>query len=634
MQHAAAAPLSMQSDPAVIARTALGSLPGTVAAGVWRDGVAAYGQAPVAAAQDTLFEIGSISKVFTGLLLAQAVEQRELQLDDTLGKLLGGEIKLTANVAGITLRQLVTHSACLPRMPDNFKPEDGLRNPYRHYDRAALWSALSALSLPQAAPCSGDYSNMGFAVLGELLSRHYGKSWAQLVQERITGPLGMRDTALHPGDRAGRMAAPYAGRNPVSQWDFLAFAGAGGLRSTTADMMLFSKAVLAGRQGPLGAAAERLLQPLNQYQGGDIGYGVMMRGPARHRAYFHGGATGGYRASWLLLPDTNESLVVLASNAESAVDAAEGDIMAVRYGVATTRIATDSGTLPAYGGVYRIDAKAAFTFVAQDGMLHGRLTGQPFEPLTAAAPDVFTFPGVGAEFTFKREQGKVAAVTLRQRGAVVEAPRTAEAAPALASHAGLTQETYGGAYVSPNPPLSFDVKARAGQLIVQLSQQPALPVFPVAGKPDWFAYDVVAAETQFERNANGKVIALVLHQNGRAIRAERQAPAPLALEATPVYLRGSMNAWGTRDRLQAVAPGVYAVTLDLAQGEHQFKIGSEDWQRVDLGAAAGSRLAAEGRLGLSPAGENLSFVVPAQARYEFRVDASVPGAPQVSVRAL
>ncbi|MBY0241701.1 MAG: serine hydrolase [Burkholderiaceae bacterium] len=555
---AIAAPLSMQSDPALIAKITLNGLPGAAAAGVWRNGEAAFGHAPAAAAQDALFEIGSASKVFTGLLLAQAVEKGDLQLDDTVAKLLGSAVALTPNVANITLRQLVTHTSCLPRLPANLVTEDGTANPYRQYDRAMLWSALSALSLPRAAPCKAEYSNMGFAVLGELLAQRYAKDWTTLVEQRITGPLGMHDTVLKLGGKAGRFAAPHSGHQPTSQWDFIAFAGAGGLRSTPADMLLFSKAILAGGKGPLGGAAERLLQPLEKFGGGEIGYAIMINGPAERRTYSHGGATGGFRTAWLLLPDTKEALVVMASNGDAAIGSAESDILAARYGIATSSMALDSIALPAYVGVYRLDAGGKLTFVAQDGRLYGRLTGQPFAPLTSAAPDVFTLPNVGAEFTFGRDPGdknKVVGVTLRQRGGVLTGKRTEQAPPAMASHGFITQETYGGMYVAPMPPLNFNINARAGQLILKLNEQPAIPLFPVDGKADRFAADVVAAEVQFERDASGKVVALVLHQNGQTVRAKRQIPAPLAFDATPVYLRGSMNSWGTRDRLQAVAPG-------------------------------------------------------------------------------
>nr|WP_260115490.1 DUF3471 domain-containing protein [Pseudoduganella ginsengisoli] len=186
---------------------------------------------------------------------------------------------------------------------------------------------------------------------------------------------------------------------------------------------------------------------------------------------------------------------------------------------------TDTAALAAYNGVYRLEGKGAFTFVAQDGQLYGRLTGQPFMPLTAAAPDVFTFPGAGAEFTFTREQGKVAAVTLRQRGAVLEGQRTGKAPPAQAMDPAVTQEAFGGAYVSAMPPLNFSVQARAGQLTVKLNEQPALPVFAMEGRTDRFAYDVVTAEMQFERDAGGKVTGLVLYQNGQVLRAARQVHA-------------------------------------------------------------------------------------------------------------
>lgn len=535
----------MQSDPDQIARATLGKLPGMAAAGIWRNGVAAYGLAdsaatssaasfatlsaassvlPSAAISNTapLFEIGSVSKVFTGLLMAQAVERGDFSLDDNLGKLLQDPAPLNPHVAAVTVRQLLTHSSCLPRMPANFPPEDAIGNPYRSYDRAMLWSAVAALTLKKAGPCEAEYSNMGFAVLGELLSQRYGKPWAQLVAEGVTTPLGMADTLQQLGDKASRRAPSYAGKKPVSQWDFMAFAGAGALRSSAADMLTFSRAVLAGRKGPLGAAGERMLQPLGRFGGGEIGYGILMAGPPERRAYFHDGGTGGYSTNWTLLPDTQEAMIVMASNAEAPSGLASGDILALRYQAAATHMAVDAGSLPAFAGVYRIDARSAFTFVVQDGQLQGRLTGQPFGALTAAAADVFTFPHVGAEFTFRREGGKVAGVTLRQRGAMLEAQRSAEAAPAAAYDRALTEAAMGGHYLASQQSLDFAVKVERGQLMVKLNDQPTMPVFAVAGKADRYAYDVVAAEIQFERDAEGRVAALVLFQNGGTVRAQRK----------------------------------------------------------------------------------------------------------------
>lgn len=555
---AATAPLGMQSQPEAVARSVLGERPGGVAVGLWRDDKASYaelrrdglGEAAVRQPErvsQLLFEIGSISKVFTGLLLAQAVERGDLAPDDTLGKLLPSllpapqaqALKLKPEVAVITLRQLVTHTSCLPRMPANF-PDLNAANPYPAYTRAMMLAELSALK-PQRAPCAAEYSNFGFAVLGELLSLRYGKTWEALVIERIARPLGMSDTFQHLAerttDRPPRMAPPFSGDKPASLWDFDAFAGAGSLRSTAPDMLAFGRALMAGRGGPLGAAAERVLQPLEHFNGADIGYALIMRGPAARRTYFHSGGTGGFRTQLLLMPDVAQAAIVMVSNAEAQPDAFGADVLAARYKVGDTSIALEAAALPQYAGVFRVDPKIAFTFVVQDGKLYGRLTGQPYAAMTAAAPDVFTLPQFGAEFTFGRENGKVASMVLRQHGGEMRAQRTAEPAPAVAFDNAITPERYAGHYLSKGeraPKIDFDVRADGGQLWARVDQQPLLPVFPVEGKADRFAWDVVAAELQFERDAGGAVTALVLHQEGRtirALRAEKASSAPGAAGA-------------------------------------------------------------------------------------------------------
>ena len=180
---AGAQALSMDSDPATMAWLALGELQhGQAAVGVWRDGKALEalvraGDAvpPPVPGAPPLFEIGSISKVFTGLLLAQAVERGDLGLDDRLGDVLAGKVAFSSPaVASITLRQLVTHSSCLPRLPPDFRDAGPPESPYRRYDRPRMWAALASLQLTQAPPCEASYSNLGFGLLGEILSERYG----------------------------------------------------------------------------------------------------------------------------------------------------------------------------------------------------------------------------------------------------------------------------------------------------------------------------------------------------------------------------------------------------------------------------------------------------------------------------
>ena len=366
---------SLASDPSELAKAALGSQPGAAAVGLWRDGKATYGYAR----NDTtghavlgddqpqaLFEIGSISKVFTGLLLAQAVERGEVRLDDNLGTMLQGQAKLPEPVAAITLKQLVTHSSCLPRMPANFAGDAAPENPYPNYGWDKMLAALAAVKLSTPPPCDAVYSNLGVALLGELLSQRYHRPWDELVRERITDPLGMKDTVRSLGDKAPRLAVPYSGSTAASPWEMQAFAGAGGLRSTAADMLTFGRAILAGKAGPLGAAAERLVTPLGKIDFNDIGFAVQMRGPDSKRTYMHDGGTGGYRTSWLLMPDTNEVAIVMVSNAEAPIGRVTSDIFTSRYPMSSQIVVGDTSRFSDFSGVFRINKNMAFTFVVQD----------------------------------------------------------------------------------------------------------------------------------------------------------------------------------------------------------------------------------------------------------------------------
>ncbi|RYD63197.1 MAG: hypothetical protein EOP83_12755, partial [Verrucomicrobiaceae bacterium] len=150
------------------------------------------------APEKRVFEIGSITKVFTGLLLADAVEAKKVRLDSTLKELLGDEVTFAdPDVAAITLVQLSTHTSGLPRLPDNMGWFIGLSNdPYKKYDRKDALKFLAKAELDHAPPFPASYSNYGVGLLGELLSGIQQKSYADLVAEKITGPLGMKDTVV------------------------------------------------------------------------------------------------------------------------------------------------------------------------------------------------------------------------------------------------------------------------------------------------------------------------------------------------------------------------------------------------------------------------------------------------------
>jgi CubicO group peptidase (beta-lactamase class C family) len=445
-------PLTLASDPAVLAKAALGAERGTLVVGTLRNGQPAYGAAynpeppsaprPIASgsAEQPMFEIGSVTKVFTGLLLAQAVERGDLKLDDTVGKLLAEKNARAADdkvegvpaaVAAVTLRQLVTHTGCLPVMADGVTGGAPLAEQFRTFDKPMFWAALARIRPTAAAPpCEAAYSNFGMALLGQLLAEHYQTSWGELVRARITEPLGMNDTVITLGDKASRMAPAFAGDRREPLFDMLAYAPASALRSTAADMMTFSRAILAGAAGPLGPAAARMLTPLARYEGAEIGYAVMVRGPeGGRRTYWHAGLTEGYRTLWLLAPDTGEALIVLASNARAPMQALMLAIGKSRYPVSSAEVPIDAGRLDDYKGEYRVNKAKVLSFTVRGGKLLVRESGRGYNALTPTGTDRFAVVGIGAQLVFRRDaRNAVVGVSLAQGGSQIDAQRVGEAA--------------------------------------------------------------------------------------------------------------------------------------------------------------------------------------------------------------
>ena len=118
---------------------------------------------------DTIFEIGSVTKVFTSLLLADMVARNEVALNDPIAKYLPSDVKTPGrNGQSITLEDLATHTSGLPRLPTNFAPKDPA-NPYADFSVPQLYEFLSTYTLSRDIGSQYDYSNLGGGLLGHLL---------------------------------------------------------------------------------------------------------------------------------------------------------------------------------------------------------------------------------------------------------------------------------------------------------------------------------------------------------------------------------------------------------------------------------------------------------------------------------
>jgi len=263
---------------------------------------------------DTIFEIGSISKVFTSLLLADMVNRREVTLDDPAAKYLPEHVKMPARSGkSITLLDLSTHSSGLPRIPGNMKWGDPL-NPYADYSVDDLYQFLSGYELSRDPGSEIEYSNLGAGLLGHLLAYRTGADYERLIETRITRPLGMPDTGITlSSSMKQRMATGHSAMlAPVVNWDFPALAGAGALRSSANDMLTFLEAFLNYRESPLAPAMNAMLEvrrPVGTTKF-EVGLGWSILGDW----VWHEGGTGGFR-SWAGYDPKERIGVVVLSNA-------------------------------------------------------------------------------------------------------------------------------------------------------------------------------------------------------------------------------------------------------------------------------------------------------------------------------
>lgn len=292
----------------------------------------------------TRFELGSVTKVFTGVLLADMVVRGEVRLDQPVVDLLPRGTRVpAAGATPITLAALATHTAGLPYMPANFRPRDR-RDPFADYGVPELYAFLAGYRPPRAVGAAFEYSNVGAALLGHALARRLGTSYDAAVTSRVLGPLGLRETsATVPEVQHGTLAVGYdaAGR-ALPPWHLGAFAAAGALRASADDLLRF----LAANLMPGAAPALRRALPLAQavhYRGPDgqsMGLGWSReRTPDGRQLLVHGGRTGGF-ATFVALDLTRRRGVVVLRNTP-------GDVPALGLSLLARAAAPTPATAPA-----------------------------------------------------------------------------------------------------------------------------------------------------------------------------------------------------------------------------------------------------------------------------------------------
>jgi len=271
----------------------------------------------------TLFEIGSITKTFTGLLLAIAVERGEVRLDQPVRELLPDSWKVPQRgERELTLLELATHSSGLPENPPSLvralvlNPKLQL-NPFAEFDKQRLADCLAEVKLKDKVAPPVSYSNLGMGLLGDALALRAGKSYGELVRERIAAPLKLADTLVVASDeQQARTAVGHDGRGEVvPYWSFAALDGAGALRSTADDMLTYLAAQCGQLDSPLkGAIAASQVKRSPAFGVMHIGLAWLIRNHRGQDVYWHNGGTNCFTSFAAYCQQPRVALVVLSNS--------------------------------------------------------------------------------------------------------------------------------------------------------------------------------------------------------------------------------------------------------------------------------------------------------------------------------
>jgi D-alanyl-D-alanine-carboxypeptidase/D-alanyl-D-alanine-endopeptidase len=395
-------------------------------------------QAKEKATNLTVYEIGSLSKVFTSLLLADAVSRKEIDLNAAVD---------VANPAGIRLPSrddrsikwidLSTHRAGLPRLPGNL-PLTDLVNPYHDYDSKKAATFLNQYELPRQPGKSHEYSNFGASVLGYLVAQKAGKSYQQLLQERIAEPLKMADcTVSLTSDQKKRLATPHDQfGSATSLWTFADLPGAGGIHATMRDMMRFAKAQLTPPTGTLGDAIELAWKQHSEADasGPAMGLGWMIAGDGQTR--WHNGQTGGSHSALFINRQLKCAVIVLCNTAVTEVDQLALQLVMKAAGQEvkpepsktsdkdSNKLAIDAKLRSRLVGRYQLTPNFIFTVSDRDGHLMVGITNQPTQEVFPDSPTRWSYRGVDATLEFNlTKTGPAKSLVLHQNGAKQTARR-------------------------------------------------------------------------------------------------------------------------------------------------------------------------------------------------------------------
>lgn len=496
--------------------------------------------------ENTLYEIGSITKVFTGILLAKQVIDGEVKLDDPVEKYLpeGLEVPHMGSLE-VTLGHLSDHTSGLPRLPSNFNPANP-NNPYVDYSEAQLLEFVTTYKPTRPVGSQYEYSNLAQGFLGYVLALNQKTTYEALLQKALTGPLDMGQTGITLHDKMREKLAPgHNNGREVENWDLSTLAGAGGIRSSATDMVKFLEANLGLRNSDLQPAMQLAMAKRHDRAGAGVALGWHLATKGDTTAFWHNGGTGGYRAYAGVVPAQKLGVVVL-TNSTTSVD----DIGAYLLGLSTSL--REVKPLLANEIANRIDGEGfrnAWTFFnevkeggleaydASENSLNNLGYDYLEKDIDAALavfkmnielyPESFNVYDSYGEALLKKGSSTAAIENYKKsielnpgntNGIEVLKSLGVAAGPADVEVPESVLDSYLGIY-AVQPTFKIEITREGSRLFGQATGQPRFEMFPKNERE--FYLKAVAAQIVFDV-VDGKVPSFTLYQNGAEIKAIKE----------------------------------------------------------------------------------------------------------------
>ena len=379
---------------------------------------------------ETLYEIGSITKTMTGLMLADGVTRGRYDVDEPVASLLGDGIEVDER---ITLRRLSTHTSGLTRLPSNMFPSDP-RNPYAAYSEQHLLAFLKKPSMQSEPGTEASYSNIGVGLLGYALAKHEQTSYEDLLKRRVLKPLGMDDTTITLDHvHENHMAQPHTTDGALAHlWDMPTLAGAGGVRANVVDMLAYSTAQIDPDSTPLADAIR--LSHTNQSRPGDVAFDAPMGLGwfiGEHATEVsHRGGTGGFLSMLKISLKDRTAVVVLSNSASKHAGTLAKQVTQLVNGKAIDpvnlpkAVVLEQAVLEQYVGHYKL-LDLGFIEIELDGdKLYTRQNSQKRNRLFPESKTSFRNRATESTVRFDRDKtGEVTGLTLIQYGHELTCPR-------------------------------------------------------------------------------------------------------------------------------------------------------------------------------------------------------------------